>query len=212
MDVPIRDENTLFFLDSILDKFNELIEETNIEYFIEDNVTAPTERYCEPSALDLSKSHYGYPEEMRYVTLDGLASKMNNWLKYRTWVRTKLVPQLGMGDIASFSYYPPEGFVGWHTNSNNVSHQLLFTWSKNGDGYFRYYDDATKKIVTQPDKVGWQCKSHYFGPRNKPLWHCCHTKGPRITFAVKLRGENLNAQQEKIIIDWRDNIIKEIST
>lgn len=211
MIVPIRDENTLIILDEILEKFQGLMLETNLDYFVEETVEPPTESYCQSNALDLTRDLYGYPLEYRYITLNKLSSNLENWNKYNNWFRTKIVPQLGMAETASFSYYPPEGFVGWHTNANNVSHQLLFTWSENGDGYFRYYDNKKKKIITQPDKKGWQCKSLFFGSKNKPLWHCCYTKGPRLTFAVKLKGQYLNDQHKKIIIDWRDSIISEIS-
>lgn len=211
MNVPIVSNDTLIILDEVLDKFQNLLSYTNINYFIEDTAEPPTEFYCTPETLDLNRVLYGYPEDYRYVTLHNLSSSMEQWNKYNSWVRTKIVPQLGMMDIASFSYYPPDGFVGWHTNANNVSHQLLFTWSENGDGYFRYYDDKNQQIITHPDKKGWQCKSHFFGSKDNSLWHCCYTKGPRLTFAVKLKGDNLNVEQEKIVIDWRDSIIKEIS-
>ena len=61
MNVPIVSNDTLVILDEVLKKFQELLLETNINYFIEDTAEPPTESYCTPEALDLNRVLYGSP-------------------------------------------------------------------------------------------------------------------------------------------------------
>jgi hypothetical protein len=82
--------------------------------------------------------------------------------------------------------YPANGFMSWHNNSDASGHNVLFTWSENGNGFFRYEDPITKEIVTLDDSPGWTCKVGYFGKmgeQDKLFWHCCSTEEIRITVA-----------------------------
>jgi len=96
-------------------------------------------------------------------------------------VRKKMFDQKVLGVI-----YPPSGYMSWHTNSDDFGHNVLLTWSENGNGFFRYQDPITKKIVTMQDKPGWNCKVGYFGKHTEPdklFWHCCSTDELRISVA-----------------------------
>jgi len=82
--------------------------------------------------------------------------------------------------------YPARGYMSWHTNSDDYGHNVLLTWSENGNGFFRYQDPITKEIVTMRDKPGWNCKVGYFGKHTEPdklFWHCCSTDELRISVA-----------------------------
>jgi len=96
-------------------------------------------------------------------------------------VRKKMFDQKVLGVI-----YPASGYMSWHTNSDDFGHNVLLTWSENGNGFFRYQDPITKKIVTMQDKPGWNCKVGYFGKHTEPdklFWHCCSTDELRISVA-----------------------------
>ena len=82
------------------------------------------------------------------------------------------------------SIYPPEGFIGWHTNSNKPGYNVIFTFSETGKGFFRYKDPRTKEIVTIQDEPGWTAKAGYFGSTDNDIfWHCAknYLEGPRLT-------------------------------
>lgn len=87
-------------------------------------------------------------------------------------------------------YYPPGGYIGWHTNENNSGYQFIFTWSEKGDGYFQYYDSTLERIINIPDKPGWQVRRYHFGDRdnNEVLWHSAYTDCKRITMCVKFNN------------------------
>ena len=88
------------------------------------------------------------------------------WESYMNMVKYDFASQLGAHTSALLSYYPPGGFVGWHTNYDATAYQVLFTWS-DGNGYFRYYDMAKDEVVTIQDVEGWQCRHYYFEAENK---------------------------------------------
>jgi hypothetical protein len=76
-------------------------------------------------------------------------------------------------------YYPKGGFMGWHHNANCPGYNVLLSWSKDGSGFFRYQDPATKEIVTIPDTPGWTAKVGYYGAFHEPdriYWHCAWAK------------------------------------
>jgi hypothetical protein len=96
-------------------------------------------------------------------------------------IRRKMFDQKVLGVI-----YPASGYMSWHTNSDDFGHNVLLTWSENGNGFFRYQDPITKEIVTMQDKPGWNCKVGYFGKHTEPdklFWHCCSTDELRISLA-----------------------------
>ena len=99
---------------------------------------------------------------------------------------------LGLDISALSQMYPPSGHIEWHNNANAADHNLIFTWSQTGDGFFRYYDLKTKKNVTMPDKKGWTLKAGYFGSYEEPdkvMYHCASTECWRITLSYVL-GKN----------------------
>ena len=138
------------------------------------------------------------------------------WTPYMQKVKYDFASQLGAHTSALLSYYPPGGFVGWHTNYDATAYQVLFTWS-DGNGYFRYYDMAKDEVVTIQDVEGWQCRHYYFGPEQEPenlCWHAAYAGGERITLAYKFvngvfgqHGEHdANARY------LRDQLIEEIES
>ena len=98
----------------------------------------------------------------------------------------ELINYLGARNNAVFTYYPEDGFMGWHTNWNAAGYNILLTYNSEEDaGFFRYLDPTTKEVVTMMDPKGWSCKVGYFGGHldtpDKILYHCCANTSKRLT-------------------------------
>ena len=135
------------------------------------------------------------------------------WTPFRKRARINFTLQIGATHAALTNYYPPGGFVGWHTNWNAAAHQMIFTWSKTGEGYFKYYDNKTKEIVTIPDVPGWQCRYYYFGKIeevNHWCWHSAYTYCDRITLAYKFQNTSIYHRDNVIAESIRDDLIEEL--
>lgn len=141
----------------------------------------------------------GRPLNQRTVGLSGtplheLNLKLNlslaEWDDHKGYyiIRPGMVTERkGMFDKnALATVYPKNGYMEWHTNADVPGYNVLFTWSENGQGFFRYKDPITDEIITMQDRPGWTCKTGYFGNRlevDKIFWHCCATDELRITIA-----------------------------
>lgn len=140
--------------------------------------------------INMSSAHDGYPEKLKgyNIKLD-----FDNNLKFSDTtinndyikINEKLQQILGTRHNALCSIYPPGGFISWHNNANASSYNLIFTWSENGDGYWKHVDPYTGKDIIVPDLPGWQCKAFYFGayedgPENL-VYHMASTDCWRMT-------------------------------
>lgn len=126
--------------------------------------------------------------------------------------RTDFISDLGANSNAVFLYYPPGGFVGWHTNQNNSGYQFIFTYSEKGDGYFQYYDKQKEEIIVTPDSPGWRCHYHHFGKEEpEHCWHSAYTNEPRITICVLFRWWD-KPDQKELILELKDELIEEIES
>lgn len=137
------------------------------------------------------------------------------WKSYMQRVKYDFAAEIGAHTSALLSYYPSGGFVGWHTNYDASAYQVLFTWSKSGNGYFRYRDNDTGEIVSIQDKAGWQCRHYYFGPEDEPenlCWHSAYAEEDRITLAYKFCGYGRNDPRDQQARDLRDLLIEDIET
>ena len=87
-------------------------------------------------------------------------------------------------DTPVIGYYPPTGFVGWHTNYKAHGYIILFNWSENGEGFFRFVKG--NRMTTLKDGRGWSCKVGYFGENiSDQLWHCARTECRRFSFSYR---------------------------
>lgn len=106
----------------------------------------------------------------------------------------KLKASLGVEHVAVVTYYPKGGYMGWHHNCNAPGYNILFSHSVSGNGYFKYRNPKTKKIVTMTDTPGWNVKVGNFdaGKNNENLfWHTAWTGEPRITVAFVLNEKDI---------------------
>jgi hypothetical protein len=143
-----------------------------------------SEKYLH-EVMSSGTAHEGFPITMQ--SYDGLMPAKYNDRKKRditpktvkfrdasSQLNSRLMEELSARVNTLNTVYPPKGFISWHNNANASGFNVLFTWSETGDGWFKYYDQKKKEIVTIPDVPGWQCKMGYFGSYIDPEKLCYH--------------------------------------
>ena len=193
-EIVIRNKDFLKLLDETVEKFlphRELMTEISAN---EGNVPVGAgEYYCQSKHLfdmmDNPDAHEGFPEHAYgFQVGHGAKSHPEIFEPLKMHTKNELVRIFGANNNSLTSYYPPNGYVGWHTNWNAFGYQMILTWSESGDGYFSYYDNETKSIVTHHDRTGWQARWYRFGRKDEPnhvCWHTAWTNCPRFTLAFK---------------------------
>jgi len=86
-------------------------------------------------------------------------------------------------------YYPPEGFMSWHTNSDiSVDHLYITYCDQDDQSYFRYYDQKTNQVVTDYDKKGFNVRL-FDTPKEKTalFWHCVYSKCNRYSLGFRIK-------------------------
>lgn len=161
--------------------------------------------------INMGSAHDGYPEKLRGYSLrlentDYVPPEAKLTKRYIE-INEKLQHVLSTRRNALCAVYPPEGFISWHNNANAPSYNLIFTWSENGNGYWKHVDPYTGKDVIVPDIPGWQCKAFYFGAyEDRPedlVYHMASTDCWRMT--VSYIFDRIHKQF------WED-VIEEIET
>lgn len=83
------------------------------------------------------------------------------------------------------NWYPPNGYMGWHTNANVQGFRLYCSHTPVAQqSYFRYLDPLTDQIETSWDNAGWNFRC--FRTDLEPLWHCVYSQTDRISFGYGL--------------------------
>lgn len=96
---------------------------------------------------------------------------------------------VGLDINALSAYYPDNGYIGWHHNGDAWGWNILFTYSQDGNGFFKYRDIDSGEIITLPDKKGWSCKVGFYPPIDNDtspeqlFWHTARTAKKRYTLA-----------------------------
>ena len=218
MEVPIG-PRFITRLNEISTEFFSMDYKSNDYVSIRDNDSYEKgQEYCSDIALREKlikwEDHEGFPEEYFAQPISHMVkADPEQWTHFRDKVKFDFAYDIGAHSSALLSYYPPGGHVGWHTNWNANAYQILFTYSKDGDGYFRYYDKKKKEIVTIPDQIGWQCRHYYFGRKDEEDHHCWHSAyagGERLTLAYKFVNKGLYHIQNEQAIKMRDIALEEI--
>ena len=220
-EIVIRNKEFLETLESFSDSFINTEGYHNPKYYKYSSPEDMTkgEYYCGEEYLQACLSRdilVGAPDRhFAQVIVSMVREDREKWVDYMKRVKYDFAAEIGAHTSALLSFYPPGGFVGWHTNYNASAYQVLFTWSKTGNGYFRYLDNETGEIVTIQDKPGWQARHFYFGPKEEPenlCWHSAYAGDERITLAYKFCGYGKNDPRDQQARDLRDLLIEEIET
>lgn len=219
-EVVIRNKELLETLNGFVDDFFSNGEYTHPDYWVysSEEDRSKGEYYCDEEYLRECLSRdtlVGVPDRHWAQPISKMVRVDPKWKPFMQKVKYDFASELGAHTSALLSFYPPGGYVGWHTNYDATAYQVLFTWSKTGNGYFRYYDKATDEIVTIQDVPGWQCRHYYFGPEDEPhnhCWHAAYAGDERITLAYKFVGHGENDPRDAQARRLRDMLIEEIET
>tara|TARA_R110000868_G_scaffold283752_1_gene544173 strand:+ start:532 stop:1197 length:666 start_codon:yes stop_codon:yes gene_type:complete len=169
-----------------------------------------TEEYLYKHMNDTS--HRGFPIQHYSTPIESVKDKHESLQEIFKYSRGNFVTEAGANSDAVFLYYPPGGFVGWHTNQNNSGYQFILSWSEKGDGYFQYYDKQQKQIVRLQDQAGWNCRYYHFGKEEQDhCWHSAYTNVPRITVCLLFRWWDKPSMKSQVL-DMKDLLIEEIQT
>ena len=220
-EVIIRNKELLGFLDEFVDEFFSIEGYDDPYYHMFDPKTDARERgeyyvseeYLRDHVWKDYQGHSGFPTQHFSQPVSQMTKKNPKWFDIEFKVKKKFPEYLGAHSSALFNYYPPGGFVGWHTNWNANAYQVLFTWSRDGNGYFQYYDMQKDGIVTIQDKPGWQCRWYYFGRKDEPgahCWHSAYAGCDRITLAYKILNNKLGTDDDRRAIMLRDYLLEDI--
>jgi hypothetical protein len=198
-EITIRNKELLGVLDETLEMFLEhkdLMQRITYEDGDLDRVTpfGDGKKWTEEESLrnhflPNAHKHEGFPQQaMGFQVTQGCKSHPEIFEPLREHTKTHLPAFFGASNNSLTSYYPPLGYIGWHTNWNAYAYQLILTGSETGDGYFRHYDNKTDTVVTEEDVPGWQARWFRFGHYHEPehhFWHAAWTECPRFTLAFK---------------------------
>lgn len=84
-------------------------------------------------------------------------------------------------------YYPPTGFMGWHTNNDAPCDRVYITWaSEAGKSFFRYRDPEIGNIITDYDDKGITIRRFKVTSEPPHLWHCVGSECDRLSFGLRL--------------------------
>ena len=152
--------------------------------------------------IAMGESHEGFPRGASCHAIKPEHYESTHPEEYaKTWFQLdeKMKTELGLQVSVLSSLYPPGGYIGWHNNANAAAHNLIFSWSEKGDGWFKYVDPKTNEIVTVEDKQGWQLKAGYFGAYGSGdvVYHAARTNCYRMTLSYVL-GHNEDYWQDCI--------------
>lgn len=192
---PIRNKELINILEDFRYTYRELYlpEETNRPLKEEqrgmaDHYTGEEEMR---RIIGMGEKHHGaaensfcYPVKPEFYTGTHPEEYRKNW----EYLDLKMTTELGLELSVLSTLYPPQGFIGWHNNANASAHNLIFTWSENGDGWFKYIDPKTQELITVPDEKGWNLKAGHFGEYGSGdvVYHAARTNCYRLTLSYVL--------------------------
>jgi hypothetical protein len=183
-----------FFFSQDLSKFED--KKTYVSYLPPYEETV-TEEFLQKQ-IELGDQHDGFPPSMLGAEIAEFSNSqfyLPEWQKPVHEVLYGLNAHLGTKRNALMAYYPPGGYIGWHTNWNASALNILFSWSKTGDGWFKWRDPKTGKIHQMDDEPGvWTAKVGYYGRYDEPehhIWHSAYTECDRFTFSFIIPSNDL---------------------
>ena len=103
-------------------------------------------------------------------------------------IRNILVDQYkGEVRLSGNFYYPPTGYMGWHTNCGFPCERFYITWaSEDKKSFFRYYDYEKDEIITDYDDKGITIRQFNIPDRAPHLWHCVGSECDRLSIGFRV--------------------------
>mgnify|MGYP001168980476 FL=1 len=189
--IEIRNNELLKLLNNFSNWFNEIDKkEIKIQGKKDNNEYYTSEEYYESIN---KKDHIGYPEETHGIDLNMTEATP---LSFREKIRNidkDFNSILGSRNCAVKMYYPKNGYMGWHNNNNAHGYNILFSYSKDGNGFFRFKEPKNLSTITMFDSAGWTAKVGYYGNNDEPdklFWHCARAYEDRLTLGFVIPDKN----------------------
>ena len=211
-----------------LNVFKDWVFNEKIQSYIQEKFTWPKNIYQEEkrpeyaSSLEMlasidTSSHSGFPPDMYGLDFNYSNVKQSAEIAHQDFfeeirkmnrdIDGRFQLLLGAYHPALKAYYPAGGYIAWHTNWNAPGYNIIFSYSKNGQGHWRHIDPSgssslepkAENMVHIDDVPGWHCKAGYFGSKEQEdqiIWHAAHTKEERLTLSYVFKDE----------VIWRDLI------
>tara|TARA_B100001250_G_scaffold87565_1_gene72421 strand:+ start:4186 stop:5373 length:1188 start_codon:yes stop_codon:yes gene_type:complete len=86
-------------------------------------------------------------------------------------------------------YYPPTGYMGWHTNCDAPGERFYVSWaSEDKKSFFRYYDYEKDEIVTDYDDKGLTIRQFKVSESSPYFWHCVGSECDRFSFGFLVKS------------------------
>jgi hypothetical protein len=109
---------------------------------------------------------------------------------------TKEMVEYLSGRSSGCKFYPPGGFLQWHTNSNDPGFRVYFVFVKEVGSFFRYAHKGQE--ITLPDEPGWNIRAFPIS-RKALLWHCVYAARDRYSFGFNC--QKLKPELEQYLLD-----------
>ena len=82
-------------------------------------------------------------------------------------------------------YYPPTGYMGWHTNYKVPDDRVYITYTtKSKKSFFRYLEND--KVVTDYDDEGFTFRRFSLSSTKPYFWHCVGSECDRFSFGFRI--------------------------
>lgn len=157
-------------------------------------------------ALMLPIKDFGYPRSTFGVGTLSIASHHSNF--FHNIIGKKLMrlqTTIGAPQNALCMLYPKSGYIGWHHNGNAPGYNVLFSYSQDGKGYFKYYDKDKDEVVYMYDKPGWNVKCGYYPSEvqepKRIYWHSAYTENERLSIAFVINNRDMWINMIEYITD-----------
>ena len=86
-------------------------------------------------------------------------------------------------------YYPPTGYMGWHTNCGTPGERFYITWaSEDKKSFFRYYDYEKDEIITDYDDKGLTVRQFKVTEAEPYFWHCVGSECDRFSYGFLVQS------------------------
>lgn len=90
-------------------------------------------------------------------------------------------------DCSGHYWYPPGGYMGWHTNRRKPGWRMYVSYAEEEHrSFFRYRDPDTGEVITCPDET-WNFRLFKITPE-KPFWHCVFSETDRFSLGYRIES------------------------
>lgn len=182
--------STLNFLSNYILNNKIVLDKTNsLPYFTDQDVTS--DDYLFSHCFKNPLQNFDYAEYQNLVKLNEVKLEKEFEVKSKA-----LKHYLGLSQTGGIVLYPKNGYISWHHNGIHANgHMILFNYSIDGEGFFKYYNNDTKSVVTINDVIGWSVKFNYLPDSyitNDVFWHCVKTSNYRITIIFQILEQDID--------------------